>query len=411
MDESIIANINTGRITDIIKALKKHYKTNNLATISLSDRLDALCSVLNFSYDDFDSLIADHSEVLRPIKGLCFEVAFQRLLTSNGIECQDIGGDGDVDLQANGHDLQLKTPNMAGTKGNFCEYKTHKTHGAKSEKESKSYYHKVEDFADFFVGLISYSPFKVFIIPKEELPRYENDEHFIKSPFKINWKTGKYKKYVNAFHLLGFSLQKIDVTSISSSDKEFLPKTSYKIGLTTDIILTSILREENFRVWDMSIRGFAREIIIKKILTSKGVLFSDEPLKFRPSRGEKADLAVFTKTGTKFIQIKGVSTNNCDFKGKDSTIATETQLTRGRVNDHPTQSRLYMVTDFEYLILAVDPAISYMVYNKPQWQFFLIPSSQLEIHRKYNRRYKSLQKFKASELVQYDLLESIYLLR
>ena len=41
---------------------------------------------------------------------------------------------------------------------------------------------------------------------------------------------------------------------------------------------------------------------------------------------------------------------------KNSIIDIETQLSRGRVNDHPTQSRLYHFTDFEYLILALDPS-------------------------------------------------------
>ena len=58
-----------------------------------------------------------------------------------------------------------------------------------------------------------------------------------------------------------------------------------------------------------------------------------------------------------FFRLKVFLQTIVFFNGKDSIIATETQLTRGRVSNHPTQSRLYLKTDFDYLILCVDPPL------------------------------------------------------
>ena len=38
------------------------------------------------------------------------------------------------------------------------------------------------------------------------------------------------------------------------SSKELLPLTAKSLGLKTDIIVDSILRESNFRIWDMNIK-------------------------------------------------------------------------------------------------------------------------------------------------------------
>jgi hypothetical protein len=158
-----------GRINSIIEKLETEHN-KPISQLTTEVKLKGLCDALCLSNKDLDELIAFHSPVLRPVKGHCFEVAFQQVLSSNGYESQDVGGDGDVDLVVNGKELQLKTPNMSGTSSTQFEYKTHKTHGPKSEKESMDYYHKVSDFADYFVGLISYDPFKVFVIPKYYCP-------------------------------------------------------------------------------------------------------------------------------------------------------------------------------------------------------------------------------------------------
>ena len=405
MENNIVTELGSGRISDIINALEKRHKGQPISRIPTIEKIDALCRALDLSYDELDSLIADNSPVLRTVKGHCFEVAMESILYQNKIESKDIGGDSDVDLFVNGHTLQLKTPYLGGTTDTEYEYKTHKTHGAKSELESMDYYHKVSDFADFFVGLISYNPFKVLIIPREKLPRHPKDNRYIKSPFKISINKGisEESPYINAFHLLGISLSQIKISDIANGANELLPKSAMAIGVNSDIIVNTILREPNFRIWDMSIRGFAREVVVKRYLHNIGVCFSDKPSMYKKERGEKADLAIIRNSKTLFIQVKGISTNNCSFNKLNSIIATETQLTRGRVNDHPTQSRLYKVTDFDYLLLAIDPPISYMIYKETTWKIFLIPSNKLVKHARFPNRYNTIQKYKASNLLDYEI--------
>lgn len=407
MNNSIVTELESGRIHDIINALRKRHKWLPISQIPTTEKIDALCCALNLSYGEFDTLIAGNSPVLRTVKGHCFEVAMETILSQNDIESKDVGGDSDIDLYVNGHNLQLKTPNLGGTTDTEYEYKTHKTHGAKSELESMDYYHKVSDFAEFFVGLISYKPFKVFIIPREKLPKHPKDNRYIKSPFKISIYGDHFNKeespYINAFHLLGININHIRISDIANGTNELLPESAKAIGVNSDIIVNTILREPNFRIWDMSIRGFAREVVVKRYLKSIGARFSDNPSLYRKERGEKADLAIIRKSGSLFIQVKGISTNNCAFNKLNSIIATETQLTRGRVNDHPTQSRLYKVTDFDYLLLAIDPPISYMIYQEPTWKIFLIPSKILKTHAKFPNRYNTLQKFMARNLLKYEI--------
>ncbi len=388
-----------GRIKDIITALQTDNQVNDITSLSTATKLETLCAVLGLTKTEFDSLIADNSPVLRTVKGHAFEVAFERLMLSNGCSVQDIGGDGDIDLILNGHSLQLKTPNMGGTRDSIIEYKTHKTHGAKSEVESMDYYHKVKDFAEFFVGLISYNPFKVFIIPKHELPTHPSDNRYIRSPFKIS--TNSSQSYINNFNQLGVNISSYNLSS-QRTGAELMPKCLQSIGVGADILTDTILREANFRVWDMSIRGFAREIAIKKILTTLRIKYSDKPINYRTERADKADLVIFSNNNRSiFVQVKGISTNNCTFQGENTIIATETQLTRGRVNNHPTQSRLYLASDFEYLLLALEPPIAYKVNMPFQWALYMIPTTELNRHGIYTNRLASMQKFRLKDIQKF----------
>ena len=402
MDKSLYK---LGRISDIINALKETFKTSSLTSISTAQKLEILCDALGLSIEQFDSLIADNSPVLRTIKGHAFEVAFERILKTNNVPVMEVGGDTETDLMVNGYSLQLKTPNLGGTTDISVEYKTHKTHGANAEIESMDYYHNVEDFADFFVGLISYKPFRVFIIPKKMLPKHHRDERYIQSPFRLS--VHEYTSYINDFKALGITSLNLNVEQ--ENNNSLLPKSTTRTGVNADILTDTILRECNFRIWDMSIRGFAREIAIKHMLKKLGVLFSDRPQDFRSERADKADLVIFShRTNQKvFVQVKGISTNNCRFNIPLTVIATETQLTRGRVNDHPTQSRLYLETDFDYLLLAIDPPIAHLLGSQDTWTLYLIPVSCLNRHHKFRNRLASMQKFTLNDLDKFKVTPNL----
>jgi hypothetical protein len=401
----------TGRIGEIIKGLQSKFNVIDVTSLPEEIKLNALLDSLQLNSSEFDCLIAENSPVFRTIKGHAFEAVFKYILTENKYEVVQLGGDNIVDLQVNNFSLQLKTPNMAGTNEKFVQYKTHKTHGAKSELESIDYYHDIGHFADFLVGLISYEPFVVIFLSQEEIPRHKLNNLKILSPFTIEW-NGHIG--INNFKRIG--LDTINLTSLNHIPKDIssenLSKSSKKLNLKSEIIVDTILTDGNFRIWDMSIRGFAREVAIKNLLGKFDIQLLN-PVPLRPLRGDKSDFAVKISNIYKFFQVKGVSTNNCRFSGQTSLVATETQLTRGRVNDHLTQSRLYLKTDFDYLILALDPPLVQMydyeigIKSQLQWKIFCIPTSELKEHLKITNRINSLQKIKYLDLLKYELNQEL----
>lgn len=396
----------TGRIGEIIDYLLSKYNQSSIFEISDLIKLNALCENLEFSHSDFDDLIMDNSPVLRTVKGHVFEVYFDTLMSKGGFKIIEIGGDDAIDRKFNHTTLQLKTFTVAGTKGNYVQYKTHKTHGAKSERESFDYYHKKDHFADYLVGLISYKPLNLIFISRDELPIHPKSKKHILSPFNVNWTT---HPGLNAYERIGCSF-KPDNKILSPSKNELLPRLTKFLNVTTDVIMNTILNKSNFRIWDMAIRGFAREIAFEKFCLENSIqlLKTSNTGKIR---SDKADRAIFHSKTKKYeyLQVKGVSTNNCSFEPDNLIVAVETQLTRGRVNDHPTQSRLYMRTDFDYLILCLDPALA-NTYRRAlgengslKWEFYAIPTIELESHHLMPHRLKSLQKYEYSKLQKYKI--------
>ena len=79
------------------------------------------------------------------------------------------------------------------------------------------------------------------------------------------------------------------------------------------------------------------------------------------------------------------------------------------MNDHPTQSRLYLQSDFDFLILCLDPPLSRLFdseikeNNGLYWRFFCIPTTELSVHSIFNNRLKSVQTFKMQEIGQYEI--------
>lgn len=395
----------TGRIGEVIAHLENTHK-KKIEHIPAQAKLVALCESLQMAHTTFDRMISENSPVFRTVKGHAFESFFDELLRSNGYQVTEVGGDDAVDRIVSGKSLQLKTCTEAGTKGSNVQYKTHKTHGAKSEQESMDYYHKANHFADYLIGLVSYDPLRILVLEKSELPRHLHSKEHILSPFTLDW---SHHKGLNAFNRIGVSLQNTTAAK-PQPGREALPLTSKKLGISSDVILNTILNKANFRIWDMAIRGFAREVIFQEMVAKNGIRMY-KPSDLRAARADKADHALKMRIGNRFIQMKGISTNNCDLGVPDPVIATETQLTRGRVNDHPTQSRLYLRTDFDFLVLGMDPPVVDMCRRASktgsglEWEFYLIPTINLDGHHKMTHRLKSLQKFSYSSLQQYKIVD------
>lgn len=396
----IETNSLNGRIGEII-ALCEEYYNCPASELSTDQKLNALCFAQKISPEELDEVISSHSEVLRTVKGHAFEVVFDYLMSRNGITCIEVGGDGDTDRIVNGYTLQLKTPYVNGCSDEIVSYKTHKTHGAKSEQESMDYYHRVSDFADFLVGLISYDPLNIIIVPKEDLPRV-GPAH-IQSPMYLN---ANDFDYVNNFSQLGIRNR----LSYSRSDfvvgnPEALSLSSKAIDVKSEFILRAIFIRENFRLWDMNMRGFIREKKLESALSSYGVHTFPVNITGR-ERSDKCDIVLRAQSGEYVrFQVKGLTWNGCRLNRGQTIVDCETQLSRGRVNDHPTQSRLYKVTDYEYLIVAIDPpytnSLSLSAFGTPDynWRFYAIPMADLRKHPTYPNRVFSHQK------IPYDVLQ------
>ncbi len=92
----IESNSENGRISEII-ALAEDYFDCPATELSTDQKLDALCFAQKISPEELDEVISSHSEVLRTVKGHAFEVVFDYLMDRNGMECVEVGGDGDTD--------------------------------------------------------------------------------------------------------------------------------------------------------------------------------------------------------------------------------------------------------------------------------------------------------------------------
>lgn len=392
----------TGRIGDILDAVEA--ASGQLpAKLKPELLLSALLLNVGLSASEFDDLIATHSPVLRSVKGHAFETFFDDVITEAGFESIEVGGDTSIDRVVNGHSLQLKTPTKAGTSGRVVQYKSHKTHGAKSEAESMNYYSLKEHFADFLVGLVAYTPQHILFIAKEELPTVPTSPSHILSPFKVDWLS---HPGLDAWHRIGVT--PAPVIESTKVGKSLLPKSSQAVELDGSILVRTIANRQNFRIWDMAIRGFAREVAFVKHLNKIRVPHFPTAGQ-RTTRADKADICLGTRSAPVFVQMKGISTNNCNLNAPDPVIAIETQLTRGRVNDHPTQSRLYLQSDFDYLAIALDPAVAFKcdevvgARKNLDWKFFLVPTSDLKPHPDMPHRLKSLQTFTYSQLMQFQI--------
>lgn len=407
LQEYFISHITTGRIAEIGQAACSYYGASKYNDLSAEQKLEALCCALSVDAESLDSIINNHSEVKRTVKGHAFEIVFEKMMRHNHIACNDIGGDGDVDLIVNGIETQLKTPYVKGCSDGVVSYKTHKTHGAKSEQESYDYYHKVADFADYLIGLISYNPFQVIIKNKNNLPRVPGHDEYIQSPMFLDISQ---QQDVNNFKQLGITQELVFPQSlIVLDDKELLPSSSMDLEIKSEYILTAIFRPENFRIWDMNMRGFIREWALDHLFSTNNISVFP-PTITGLERPEKSDCVLQKKTGEYIrFQVKGLTYSGCVFSGKDSRIDCETQLSRGRVNDHPTQSRLYKTSDFEYVIMAVDPPYSnrfseeYFGCSDYNWSFYCVPVAALSTHKDFPNRISSHQYILYGELQQYRI--------
>lgn len=115
-----------------------------MLTNQLKEKFESVIEIHNLDLTIVDTIAAKDANILRPIKGVAFEIYFQKILknaTSNLAIDSGIG-DSDIDLIVNGKHLQLKTVDTGSTlKNKTVGVSLHKTHG--NEKRPHNLYKKM----------------------------------------------------------------------------------------------------------------------------------------------------------------------------------------------------------------------------------------------------------------------------
>lgn len=170
-----------------------------MLTNQLKEKFESVIEIHNLDLTIVDTIAAKDANILRPIKGVAFEIYFQKILknaTSNLAIDSGIG-DSDIDLIVNGKHLQLKTVDTGSTlKNKTVGVSLHKTHG--NEKRPHNLYKKNGQTFDFLVVLHPESG--VMIVPYSEIPSSNTYPDCLADPAKFSWNN----EWINRWDLLGF---------------------------------------------------------------------------------------------------------------------------------------------------------------------------------------------------------------
>jgi hypothetical protein len=320
--------------------------TINMAILSKSEltELEARLDQVRVTLKELDEFLAAKPHIYRSLRGHCFEVWFDRIISSAGYKITKVGGDTVYDRKLNGKTLQLKTYYIKGSseKENVVQYRMHKTHG--SERYPDPLY-LPKDFADFFIGL--HPNGHVIICPRNKMPTRGQVNPKLKFPQYIAdstpflWDTG----WLDRYDLLGVEFKsKIPTVSNDGSSKLF-PKLVKVIGFSDYEIVKALLAPENFRMWQQLIVGSIREFHFERFAKKLRINLFPPTILNDTRVNNKVDYVLMNK---KRIQVKGVTKSLC----RGDKIGCETFGSHSHI---PT--RLYRRSDFDILAVVVDPGI------------------------------------------------------
>lgn len=322
--------------------------------------------ISNVLWSVVDDVAVSDPNVLRPIKGVCFEEMFRNIVSRYMPKATfSLGpGDSDVDVYSNKHRLQLKTID----KGSTVYKRTigvalHKTHGR--EKRPYNLYSTDEPTFDFLVVL--HPSDGILIVPYAEIPEHSSWPGYLSDPALFDWDS----KWKNRWDLLGFPTFKgksLENRVIPS--KSQLPRLSAETYLEDYQIIQALCRPEYFRAAVMGLKGNIKEFWLIDFMKKQGYLIST-PTESYP----KYDFKVTNKHGKEFkVQVKGTSKNMCD--ASKEIIGVEVMGTHGRFPE-----RGYKKSFFDYLAVVISE--DQIKSNYPisrGLHFVFIPVSDLPLH-------------------------------
>ena len=321
---------------------------------------------------ELDNFLATKAHIYRSLRGHCFEVWFDRVISGAGYKITKVGGDTVYDRRLNGKTLQLKTFYIRGSLeiSGVVQYRMHKTHG--SEKYPDALY-LPKEFADFFVGL--HPNGHVIICPRNKMPtrgdvnpKLEFPKHIADStPFP--WDT----EWLDRYDLLGVKF-KGKPPVVSSTKGSLFPKLVKVIGFSDYEIVKALFSPENFRMWQQLIVGSIREFHFEKFVTRLDIELFPPGVLNSTRTNNKVDYVLGNK---KRIQVKGITKSLCH----GDRIGCETFGSHSHI---PT--RLYKRSDFDILAVVIDPGFipeataKKLGINANDYNFALFRIGQLPLH-------------------------------
>ena len=333
---------------------------------NLAKKFFGVIEISNVLWSVVDNVAASDPNVLRPIRGVCFEEMFRIIISRNMPKATfSLGpGDSDVDVYLNKYRLQLKTID----KGSTVDKRTigvalHKTHG--QEKRPHNLYKTSAPTFDFLVVL--HPSDGILIIPYTQIPVHGSWPGYLADPALFDWNS----KWKNKWDLLGFpALKGQSLESRVVPPKSQLPRLSAETYLEDYQIIRALCRPEYFRAAVMGLKGNIKEFWLIDFMKNQG--YST----FLPTESyPKYDVIVINSSGKQFkVQIKGTSKNMCD--ASREMIGVEVMGTHGQF-----PKRGYKRSFFNYLAVVISEDQININYAIPKGlHFVFIPVSDLPLH-------------------------------
>lgn len=314
-----------------------------------------------------DDVAVSDPNILRPIRGVCFEELFRRIVSQYMPKATfSLGpGDSDVDVYLSEYyRLQLKTIDQGST-----VYKRtigvalHKTHG--QEKRPHNLYSKRMPTFDFLVVL--HPSDGILIIPYDEIPEHGSWPGYLSDPARFDWKI-EWKNRWDLFGFPAFRGESLENRVIPSQSQ--LPKLSAETYLEDYQIIQALCRPEYFRAAVMGLKGNIKEFWLIDFMKKQGYSIST-PTESYP----KYDLKVTNRQGREFrVQVKGTSKNMCD--ASQEMLGVEVMGTHGQF-----PHRGYRKSFFDYLAIVIsEDQINSSYPISKGTHFVFIPVLDLPLH-------------------------------
>jgi len=331
----------------------------------LRARFETIIGIKNLDFQLIDELVKTDANILRPIKGVCFESFLVKMIKRAAPQAIIVDGQGDhdVDVFVSGKSIQVKTPITQLLKNpKTVKVALHKTHG--DESRPNNLYSISKQSFDLLAVLHPVQG--VLMVPWNEIPTHSSWPGHLADPASFALDS----EYLNRWELIGLdglTGQNIDDRTIPKDSE--LPFLSSVTFLEDFEIIATLCKPEYFRAAVMGLKGNLKEAWFASQLRDEG-FETVEPVGPYP----KYDVAYLSETKELVkIQTKGTSEGFCD--PSELKIGVEVMGTHGKF-----PKRGYQRNMFDFLSIVVSEHQLPVEYKGTGLHFVIIPVIDLPIH-------------------------------